>query len=130
MSCTMSKFRTYTKQCNLLGSVVVAQATLDNAAKQPRSIANGDAGAVVAAPAAQAQTQSIARGQSTNTRPVCRGDRLLEDLYAKLAHIDRLQYPRSHHQVKFHDCFTRASLRIIYGDDYERVEKFLTNSTG
>jgi hypothetical protein len=50
------------------------------------------------------------------------GDATLSALFSKLEQIDGLEFPRSHHQIKFHDCFTRACLRIIYGADYERCE--------
>lgn len=63
--------------------------------------------------------------QTIKGRPQANGDRVLAQLYAKLDEIDSLEYPRSHHQVKFHDCFIRACLRIIYGPDYERMEPYL-----
>ena len=69
-----------------------------------------------------------ARQEFTTTakgRPSSNGDRVLGALYAKLDEIDALEYPRSHHQVKFHDCFIRACLRIIYGAEYERMESYL-----
>lgn len=49
----------------------------------------------------------------------CGGDRNRARLYAALAHIDSLDFPRSHHQRRFHECFICASLRTIYGDDYQ-----------
>jgi hypothetical protein len=41
-------------------------------------------------------------------------------LYGKLDEIDALEFPRSHHQKNFHECFTRACLRTIYGDSFEQ----------
>ena len=106
-----------------LGAIVISQARCNSAKNVPTRASTGTThpghqqGLLAGA--------TIATSVATNARPVVAGDRLLENLYGKLAHIDRLQYPRSHHQVKFHDCFTRASLRIIYGDDFDRVEQFL-----
>ena len=67
-------------------------------------------GEALALPSARQEFTTAAKG-----RPSSNGDRVLAALYAKLDEIDGLEYPRSHHQVKFHDCFIRASLRIIYG---------------
>lgn len=53
------------------------------------------------------------------------GDRVLRTLYGQLDKIDRLEYPRSHHQKQFHDCFIRACLRTIYGDDFTPCEPAL-----
>jgi hypothetical protein len=66
---------------------------------------------------------SLAVSQKVATGTV--GDITRARLYAKLAHIDRLDFPRSHHQRKFHECFIRASLRTIYGDDYQLCEERL-----
>jgi hypothetical protein len=73
--------------------------------------------------AAEGSTSSYIRSD-TGAQEVP-GDRVLSALFAKLEEIDQLEYPRSLHQIKFHDCFTRASLRIIYGNDYDRCEKRL-----
>jgi len=48
------------------------------------------------------------------------GAHYLQQLYQKLDEIDRLEYPRSHHQKTFHECFTRACLRSIFGDSFEK----------
>ena len=55
----------------------------------------------------------------------CAGDVNLDRLYATLAAIDAADYPRSHHQRKFHESFIKASLRSIYTDDYAICEKRL-----
>ena len=52
----------------------------------------------------------------------CAGDQTRARLYAALAQIDTLDYPRSHHQRRFHECFIKASLKTIYGDDYQVCE--------
>ena len=53
------------------------------------------------------------------------GNAVLQQLYDKLDAIDDLDYPRSHHQKQFHECFIRACLRSIYGDEYARNEQEL-----
>lgn len=67
------------------------------------------------------------RMSESKSRIATAGDRTLSALFAKLEEIDGLSFPRSHHQIKFHDCFVRACLRIIYGVDYERCEQQLKN---
>lgn len=53
------------------------------------------------------------------------GDAQLTRLYNQLHRIDRLEYPRSHHQKQFHECFVKASLRSMYGDEFAVREKEL-----
>jgi hypothetical protein len=64
-------------------------------------------------------------GATGHADAACVGDQNLERLYATLAEIDAADYPRSHHQRKFHDSFIKASLRSIYTDDYAVCEKRL-----
>ena len=74
--------------------------------------------------ASQVASSSFQMSTDKN-RIASQGDATLSALFAKLEQIDGLEYPRSHHQIKFHDCFTRACLRIIYGADYTRCESQL-----
>ena len=50
------------------------------------------------------------------------GDVVRRRLYDTLNAIDAMEYPRSHHQRRFHECFICASLPSIYGDDYKLCE--------
>ena len=58
------------------------------------------------------------------------GDAQLARLYQQLQRIDRLEYPRSHHQKQFHECFIKASLRSMYGDEYAVREPELLRRFG
>lgn len=108
-----------------LAALVVAQGHKNAIQSQPAEVAGfandkpNRKGVVVSG------KQNVFESNTMAERPKVTGDKTLAALYDKLAHIDRLQYPRSHHQVKFHDCFTRSCLRIIYGDDYDRIEPYL-----
>lgn len=110
-----------------LAALTIAQAKLESVSCQPKQISCNSSekqrrrGVLLSS----SSDGSLFDDESAMQRPTVDGDQLLQNLYGKLDHIDRLQYPRSHHQVKFHDCFTRACLRIIYGDDYDRMEKYL-----
>jgi len=116
-----------------IGQLAVACARDELAAKRVHSAVS----AVLAPPAAAAaaaagggQSDAVAGSTSSYIRSdtgaqEVPGDRVLSALFAKLEEIDQLEYPRSLHQIKFHDCFTRASLRIIYGDDFDRCQQRL-----
>jgi hypothetical protein len=118
-----------------LGRLVVASAreeldgqrvykACDAGAQEARvALAGLSAGAAERNAVSEGGTSSYIRSDVTELEVP--GDRTLSALFAKLEEIDQLEFPRSLHQIKFHDCFTRASLRILYGNDYDRCEKRL-----